>query len=99
MMAKVVYLNPEKKTMEYKAMLWAVGDIIGIPMSVWGFILNIDNVKSAIIALLVIVYLMVRLYFYVVQKKQAVREKEYDLWFREMSKQEHQRKIKRDNSI
>jgi len=56
-------------------------------------------VKSAIIALLVIVYLMVRLYFYVVQKKQAVREKEYDLWFREMDKHDRQKKIKRDNSI
>lgn len=92
-MAKVIYLSSEKKTMAQAKILWLLADIIGIPMTILGFILNLDNVKSALIAMLAIIFLMIRLYYYVVQKKQAVREKEIELksqeitlWFREQEK-------------
>lgn len=92
-MSKIVVLYAEKKTMAHAKLMWLIADIIGIPMTILGFILNIDNVKSAFIAIIVIIYLMIRLYYYVVQKKQAVRQKEIelksqeiDLWFREQEK-------------
>ncbi len=75
-------------------LLWILGDLIGIPISVWGFILNIDNVKSAVIALLAIIYIMCRIYFYVIQKKQAVRKEELEIWQRQMDKYERQQKLK-----
>jgi hypothetical protein len=98
-MSKVVVLYSEKKTMAHAKILWLVADIIGIPMTILGFILNIDNVKSAFIAMIVIIYLMIRLYYYVIQKKQAVRQKELelksqsiDLWFKEQTKLKEQAK-------
>ena len=83
----------QKKTMAHTKMLWFICDIIGIPFSIYGFIINIDNIKSSVIALLVICYLLVRLYFYVVQKKQAVREKELELWHKQIDKEERIRKM------
>lgn len=72
---------------------WLIVDWLGIPLSLLGIYLNLDNVKSAIIAILAIIYLMLRTYFYFVQKKQAIREKEYDLWHREVDKMERQKAI------
>jgi hypothetical protein len=98
-MSKVILLYSEKKTMAQAKMLWLICDIIGIPVSIYGFIINIDNIKSSVIALLVIIYLMVRLYFYVIQKKQAVKQKDIelksqliDLWRKEQQKLKDQAK-------
>jgi hypothetical protein len=73
---------------------WIIVDWLGIPLSLLGIYLNLDNVKSAIIAILAIVYLMMRAYFYFVQKKQAVREKEIALWHLEVDKLERAEKRK-----
>lgn len=87
------YILSEKKTMGQAKIMWLLlADFIGIPTSIYGFILNLDNVKSAVIALLAIIYLMVRIFFYVVQKKQAVREKEFQLWNLDMDKQDRIRR-------
>jgi hypothetical protein len=101
MKEQVLYLPSEKKTMAHAKMIWLWCDIIGIPGSVYAFILNLDNVKSSIIALLMIVYLMLRIYYYAVQKRQSVREKELDLrsksvdvWHKEQGKMKHESKTK-----
>lgn len=91
-MAKVIYIS-EKKTMAQAKLVWLLIDFLGIPISLLGFILNLDNVKSAVIALVALIYLMCRIYFYVVQKKQAVREKELELWHKEIDKEERKRKM------
>jgi len=92
-MAKVIYLS-EKKTMAQIKLVWILIDFLGVPLSLFGFIINLDNVKSTLIALLALIYLMCRVYFYVVQKEQAVREKELKLWHDEMDKFERQQKMK-----
>lgn len=91
-MAKVIYLS-EKKTMAQVKLVWILIDFLGIPLTLLGFIFNLDNVKSAIIAVLAIIYLMFRMYYYVIQKKQSIREKDIelqsktiDLWHKEQEK-------------
>lgn len=75
---------------------WLIVDWLGIPLSLLGIYLNLDNIKSAIIAILAIIYLMMRTYFYFIKNNQAVREKEIALWHKELDKieREEQRKIK-----
>jgi len=92
-MGKVIYLS-EKKTMGQVKLVWILIDFLGVPLSLFGFIVNIDNIKSSIIAILAMIYLMCRVYFYIVQKKQAVREKDLKLWHDEMDKYERQQKMK-----
>lgn len=75
---------------------WIIVDWLGIPLSLLGIYLNMDNIKSAIIAILGISYLMVRMYFYVVKSKQTVREKELSLWHLEMDKIEREEKRKQN---
>lgn len=75
---------------------WMVLDWLGIPLSLLGIYLNLDNVKSAIIAILAIIYLMMRTYFYFIKSKQAVREKEIALWHLEVDKQEREEKRKQN---
>lgn len=92
-MSKVVYIS-EKKTMAQAKLMWLIADYLGIPLAFWGFIINLDNVKSAVIALLAIIYLMLRIYYYAVQKKQAVRKEELEIWQREQDKVDRQNKHK-----
>lgn len=82
----------QKKTMAYAKYMWILLDFIGLPTAVYGFILNMDNVKSSVIGLLAIIYLMCRIYFYVVEKKQAVRKKEFELWNLLMDKMDRLKK-------
>ncbi len=91
-MSRIIYLNPHKnqKKVAQAKLLWFITDLIGWPVAILGIVANLDNIKSAIIAILAIAYLMARLYFYFLQKKQAVREKEYELWNKEMDKKERQ---------
>lgn len=68
--------------------LWLICDIFGIPITLLGIVANLDNIKSAILAILGITYLMIRSYFYVIKSNQSVRDKELDLWHKEQDKQE-----------
>lgn len=68
--------------------LWLIADLLGFPATILGIIYNIDNIKGLILFILAAAYLSVRLYFFIIQKKQAIREKEYELWNKEMDKSE-----------
>ncbi len=74
-------------------MIWLICDIFGIPITLLGIAANIDNVKSAIIAILAIAYLMVRGYFYYLKSDQAVREKELEIWHKQIDKEERLKKM------
>ncbi len=54
-------------------------NLLGIPLCFIAFIRNIDNVKSSIIFLLALTFLLVRLYFFVVWAKQKTRKNELEL--------------------
>lgn len=84
--------------MAQSKMIWLICDFLGIPLSILGIIANMDNVKSAIIAVLGITYLMIRMYFYMIKAKQDVKEKDLDLWHKEMDKndREEERKNKQN---
>lgn len=87
MSGKIISITENKKKVAQAKLMWIIADIIGLPVAFLGIVTNLDNVKSAIIAVLAITYLLLRLYFYFIQKQQAVREKEYELWEKEMNKQ------------
>ena len=81
-------------------LMWLLCDFLGIPVTVLGILANTDNIKSAILAVLGIAYLCVRGFYYIKQKDQAVREKEIELWHKEMDKQDRIRKqnhVKKSN--
>lgn len=54
-------------------------NLIGIPLCFISFLQNLDNVKSAILFLLALCFLMIRMYFYVVWAKQKTRKNELEL--------------------
>lgn len=92
-MQKGVYesqLRTSKKPfhMASAKLAWLIADILGLPVAFLGIYFNIDNIKSAIIAILAIGYLMLRGYYFWRQKEQAVREKELELWHKEQDKQD-----------
>lgn len=71
---------------------WILADILGIPIWIMGIVANFDNVKSTVLFIVGLIYLGVRVYFYFVQKSQAVREKEIELWHLEQNKLERIKK-------
>lgn len=73
-------------------LMWLLCDFFGIPITLMGIISNIDNIKSAILAVLSVAYLCVRGYYYIKQKEQALRDKDFDLWNKEEDKKERMRK-------
>lgn len=70
-------------------------DMLGIPVTVLGIWANIDNIKSTVLFILALTYVMFRLYYYAIQKQQAVREKDLDLWHKEQDKIERINKAKK----
>lgn len=76
-------------------MIWIICDILGIPITLLGIVSNIDNIKSAILAILAISYLMLRGYYYWLEKKQKVRKTELELWHLEQDKQDRINKNKK----
>jgi hypothetical protein len=77
-------------------LMWLLCDFLGIPVTILGIFSNIDNIKSAILAVLGIAYLCVRGYYFIKQKDQAVREKEIELWHLERDKIE---RIQKQNGV
>ncbi len=73
-------------TMAMAKIYWWLLDTFGWSATFLGIALNIDNIKSAILFILSVSYLMLRGYFYWVQKQQSVREKELDIWDKEQNK-------------
>jgi hypothetical protein len=86
-----------KRVIKMAQIKWTliICDILGIPATFLGIVSNIDNIRSIILFILALTYIMFRLYYYAIQKQQAVREKEIDLWHKEQDKQERINKTKK----
>lgn len=54
-------------------------NLIGIPVSIVAFITNIDNVKSAVLFIVALIFFMFKIYFYVIWAKQKTRKNELEL--------------------
>lgn len=65
---------------------WVLFDLLGLPVWLMGILSNLDNIKSLILFMLGVVYGGLRVYYYLKQKDQALREKELDLWHKEQDK-------------
>lgn len=78
-------------------MIWLICDIFGIPLTLLGIYANIDNIKSAILAILAIAYLMGTGYYRFRRLGQAERDRELDLWHKEMDKQERIKKMEENS--
>lgn len=90
-----LYLPNYKRGIKMGAKLgWMIADFLGIPAYMLGVYFNFDNVKSAILFIVGLIYVMIRAYYYAIQKNQSVREKELELWHKEMDKKERMNKIK-----
>lgn len=83
--------------MHYTKAGWLIADIIGIPTSLYGFLQNIDNIKSTLIAILAISYLALRIYVYWRRSDIEIRKEEIELWEKELNKQERIEKRNRLN--
>lgn len=73
-------------------MIWLICDIFGIPLTVLGIVANIDNIKSVILAILAIAYLMGTGYYRFRRLAQEERAREIDLWHKEMDKKDRMKK-------
>lgn len=96
-MVKIAYdgmLQTTKQSirMVHAKWVWLLTDTLGITISLGGILTNLDNIKSSIIAILAIIYLMLRIYFYFIKNNQSVKEKEIDLWHKEMDKEDRIKK-------
>lgn len=71
--------------------------MVGVPLYIYAFIRNIESVKSTVLFILAVIFLLVRMYYYVKKNNQALREKEYDLWEREENKRFRQHTEERNS--
>lgn len=77
-------------------MIWLICDIFGIPLTILGIFANIDNIKSVILAILAIAYLMGTGYYRFKRLAKEDEARSLDLWHKEMDKQERLKKINGD---
>lgn len=79
-----------KRVIEMAQVKWAliICDMLGISATLMGIFANLENVKSTVLFFLALIFLMLRLYFFVVQRRQAIREKDLELWHMEQDKEE-----------
>lgn len=74
-------------------MILILCDFLGIPFTLLGIVANIDNIKSAILAILAIAYLMGTGYYRFRRLAQDEKSRELDLWSKEMDKLERLAKM------
>lgn len=74
-------------------MIFILCDLFGIPITLLGIVANIDNIKSAILAILAIIYMMGTGYYRFRRLDQAQRDRELDLWHKQMDKEERIKKM------
>lgn len=88
----------DKRTikMVHAKIYWLIADVIGIPSTILGILLNLDNIKSTILFIVALIWGMVRIYFHFKDRSQRVREKDIQLWHMEMDKQERESKMDND---
>lgn len=86
-----------KRIMEMAQIKWALilADLLGIPFYLMGIVENMGNIRSAILFIVGLTYIMFRMYFFVVQRRQAVRDKDIDIWNKEQDMQERISKNKK----
>ncbi len=79
-----------KRTIKMAQVKWALilCDMLGIPVFFMGITANIDNVRSAVLFILATIYIMIRGYFFFVRQRQAVKEKDIELWHLNQDKQD-----------
>lgn len=80
---------------ESKILAWII-NLIGIPAAVFGYISNPDNIKSTILFIFGLSFIMLRGYFFFVERRQRQREKEIDLWHKEQDKQDRINSMKKN---
>lgn len=68
--------NPYKRIFKMAETKFAVLilNLIGVPLCFIAFWNNIDNVKSAVIFLVALIFLLIRIYFYVIWAKQKTEK-------------------------
>lgn len=86
-----------KRIIRMAQIKWALilADLLGVPFYLMGIAENMGNVRSAILFIVGLTYIMFRMYFYVIQRRQAVRDKDIDLWHKEQDRQERINKNKK----
>jgi hypothetical protein len=85
------------KKMAQVKFLWLLLDFVGVPVTILGIIANVDNVKALILFILSAIYVAMRIYFGSIKSKQEIRDKEYDLFHKELKKMEAQSEYKKKN--
>lgn len=83
-MRKLMYVTVLRTTkqslkMAESKVIITILNLVLYPLYGYTLFINFDNIKGWILTALAVVFAIVRIYFYVVQKKQAIREKEYHL--------------------
>lgn len=85
--------NPKRvNKMAQIKLVWLLADMLGISSLILGIIDNFDSIRSVILFILALSYIMFRIYFYVVKSKQAVRKNDLEIWHQEQDKIERQEK-------
>lgn len=86
-----------KRVIQMAQIKWALilADLLGIPFYLLGIAENFGNIRSAILFIVGLTYIMFRMYFYVIQRRQAIRDKDIDLWHKEQDKEERINKNKK----
>lgn len=72
--------NPYKRIIKMAETKFAVLilNLIGVPLCFIAFLDNLDNIKSAVIFLVALIFLMIRLYFYVIWAKQKTEKQKME---------------------
>lgn len=92
-----MHLPYVKRIIQMAQIKWALilADLLGIPFYLLGITQNIDNIRSAILFIVGLIYIMFRMYFFVIQRRQAVKDKDIDIWNKEQDMHERINKNKK----
>lgn len=85
--------NPYKRIIKMAETKFAVLilNLIGVPLCFIAFWSNIDNVKSAVIFLVALIFLLIRIYFYVIWAKQKTEKQRMENDRMKMENKKYQR--------
>ena len=64
-------------------MLVILADIFGIPFYLLGMWENIDNGRGIILSILGAMYIILRMYYYNIDRHQRRRERDIEIWYKE----------------
>jgi magnesium-transporting ATPase (P-type) len=75
--------------------LWILVDFFVGSFTIAGIVTNYDNFKAWVLFAASLTFLIIRGVVYVIQKKQAIKDKELDIWEKEQDKLDRIRKQNR----